>query len=91
MSEPSSGVKAVSVIVAALLLVAFVYLISSTPFPHASYTSIGTELPVSQGVDLGAGMSRFMWDYRGLDLMAQTLVLFATAIACLAMLREESH
>jgi multisubunit Na+/H+ antiporter MnhB subunit len=34
-------------------------------------------------------MSGFLWDFRGLDLFFQTLLLFATAICCLAMLKEE--
>lgn len=32
-------------------------------------------------------MSGFLWDYRGLDLLMQALVLFATASGCTAMLR----
>jgi len=32
-------------------------------------------------------MSGFIWDYRSLDLIMQTLVLLATAIGCTAMLR----
>jgi multisubunit Na+/H+ antiporter MnhB subunit len=36
-------------------------------------------------------MGNFLWDFRGLDLMMQSLILFATAISCLALLREEKH
>jgi len=32
-------------------------------------------------------MSRFIWDYRSLDMIMQTLVLLVTAIGCTAMLR----
>jgi|GEM_PF-1577590 len=32
-------------------------------------------------------MSGFIWDYRSLDLVMQTLVLLATATGCTAMLR----
>jgi hypothetical protein len=32
-------------------------------------------------------MSGFLWDYRSLDLVIQTLVLLATATGCTAMLR----
>ncbi len=40
---------------------------------------------------LGGEMSNFLWNFRGLDLIMQTLILFATAISCLALLREEKH
>ncbi len=91
MSEGGNGgVRAVSFVAAALLLVAFLYLLSSSPFPYATYTS-PERLPVTPGSDLGGGMSLFLWDFRGLDLIIQTLVLFATAISCLALLREEKH
>jgi hypothetical protein len=36
-------------------------------------------------------MSGFLWNFRGLDLLMQTLILFATAISCLALLREEKN
>lgn len=32
-------------------------------------------------------MSGFLWDYRGLDLLMQSVVLFAAATGCTAMLR----
>ena len=35
------------------------------------------------------GVSSFLWEYRGFDLLTQALLLFATAMCCLAMLREE--
>lgn len=37
---------------------------------------------------LGQRMSSFLWKYRGLDIVAQAVLLFTSAIGCLAMLRR---
>jgi drug/metabolite transporter (DMT)-like permease len=37
--------------------------------------------------EIVSSMSGFIWDYRSLDLVTQTLVLLATATGCTAMLR----
>jgi multisubunit Na+/H+ antiporter MnhB subunit len=91
MSENgSSGVKVASLIVMGLLFLSFLYIVSIDPFPHAQYLSrelLSTQDPTA----LGGEMSNFLWNFRGLDLIMQTLILFATAISCLALLREEKH
>ncbi|MGD0803139.1 MAG: hypothetical protein ABSA11_03600 [Candidatus Bathyarchaeia archaeon] len=90
MSENGGAVKVAGVAVAALLFLSLIYVVSSTPFPHASYRS--DELKPTEPSDaLGSEMSGFLWNFRGLDLLMQTLILFATAISCLALLREEKH
>jgi hypothetical protein len=74
--------------VSVLLLFSLLYVVSSAPFPYGDYVSprLASIRPTE---DLGWKMSGFLWGYRGLDLFMQTLVLFATAISCLALLREE--
>ena len=91
MSENGNGaVKIAGIAVSALLFLSLLYVVSSTPFPHAKYRS--RELLSTEPTDaLGGEMSNFLWNFRGLDLMIQTLILFATAISCLALLREEKH
>ena len=90
MNENNGAVKVVGLFVAGLLFLSLLYVVSTTPFPHASYMS--RELLSTQHSDvLGGEMSNFLWNFRGLDLMMQTLILFATAISCLALLREEKH
>ena len=42
---------------------------------------------VTQSV--GKEVSKFMWESRSLDLIAQALVLFGAAVGCLAILRSE--
>jgi hypothetical protein len=90
MSEKSDFIKVASIIITALLFISFLYVITNTPFPHAVYRS--RELLPTQTPDaLGGEMSNYLWNFRGLDLLMQTLVLFATAISCLALLKEEKH
>ena len=84
------AVKVVSITFSALLFFSLLYVVSSTPFPHAKYRSREL-LPTEPADALGGEMSNFLWNFRGFDLMMQTLILFATAISCLALLREEKH
>jgi len=37
---------------------------------------------------VGSGVSRFMWSDRTLDMITQAVLLFATAVACIALLRS---
>lgn len=71
-----------------LLFLSFMYVSSSVPFPSGSY-AYSQLVPVTPSDQIGPAMSEFLWQYRGLDLLFQTLVLFATSICCLAMLRRE--
>jgi len=91
MSENNNGsVKVAAAIVAGLLFVSLFYVVTTTPFPYSSYRSREL-LPTEPADALGGGMSNFLWNYRGFDLIMQTLILFATAISCLALLREEKN
>ncbi len=90
MSDNNGSVKVAGLIVTGLLFLSLLYVVSTTPFPHTSYLSREL-LSTRQAEDLGGEMSNFLWNFRGLDLMMQTLILFATAISCLALLREETH
>jgi multisubunit Na+/H+ antiporter MnhB subunit len=90
MSEENGSMKVAGLIVAGLLLLTLIYVVSTSPFPHAQYLSREL-LSIRQPDDLGGEMSNFLWNFRGLDLIMQTLILFATAISCLALLREEKH
>ncbi len=40
---------------------------------------------------IGQRVSRFLWNYRVLDLMGQAFVLFAAAACCMALLRVEER
>jgi multisubunit Na+/H+ antiporter MnhB subunit len=90
MSENNGAVKVASLLISGLLFLSLLYVVSTTPFPHASYLSREL-LSTQQAEGLGGEMSNFLWNFRGFDLIMQTLILFATAISCLALLREEKH
>jgi multisubunit Na+/H+ antiporter MnhB subunit len=90
MSEGNGSVKVAGAIVTCLLFFTLLYVVSTEPFPHAQFLSREL-LSTRQPDELGGAMGNFLWDFRGLDLMMQSLILFATAISCLALLREEKH
>jgi hypothetical protein len=90
MSENSNGVKVVGIIVCSLLFLTFLYLISTVPFPHSVFRSREV-LPIRPGEELGAGMSLFLWNFRGLDMLVASVFLVTTSLSCLALLREEKQ
>lgn len=87
MSESNVG-KAAGVAVAVLLFAALMMVVLSEPFPYTTMAH-SEMIPTQPGAEIGSAMSGFLWDFRGMDLTFQTLVLFTTAICCLALLREE--
>jgi multisubunit Na+/H+ antiporter MnhB subunit len=88
MSESRTSLYA-GIVIAVLILGALVLILVNEPFPSSEL--VHSELiPTQPGSQIGGAMSGFLWDFRGLDLLFQTLILFATAICCLAMLREET-
>lgn len=87
MSDIKSG-KVAGIIVSVLIFATFMVILASEPFPglHQSHDELVSTTP-SGGI--GGAMSRFLWDFRGFDLSFQTLILFTTAICCLALLKED--
>ena len=69
-----------------LLFTSLTYILLNTPFKAVPF--IHEELVSTESSsEIGRAMSNFLWERRGFDLLMQTLVLFATAVCCLAMLR----
>ena len=87
MSEDKTILLA-GLVLSAVILGGFLYILASEPFPSSSLVH-SEMIPIQPGSRIGGAMSGFLWDFRGMDLMFQTLVLFTTAICCLALLREE--
>ena len=79
-----------SVVAAILILTTFMVILTSEPFP-SSKVAHSEVVRTEPGAEIGRAMSKFLWDFRGFDLTFQTLILFTTAICCLALLREEIH
>ncbi len=77
-------------VLAAMLAVSLVALAVQHPFQVFGYGDVSGRL-LPDSADLGPEASRFMWTYRGLDVIAQAFAIFAAAIACLAMLRSDNE
>ncbi len=88
MSEKSNSTKIIGVIVCVLFFLTFLYIISTTPFPHSIFRSREV-LPIRPNEELGAGMSLFLWNFRGIDMLIASILLITTAISCITLLREE--
>ncbi|MCX6643286.1 MAG: hypothetical protein NTV15_07845 [Candidatus Bathyarchaeota archaeon] len=88
MSENNNGVKVVGVMVCGLLFLTFLYVISTVPFPHAVFRSREV-LPIRPSDELGAGMSLFLWNFRGIDMLIASILLITTAMSCITLLRGE--
>jgi multisubunit Na+/H+ antiporter MnhB subunit len=78
------------VVISVLIFGALTLVLVNDPFPSSKL--VHSELiPTQPGSHIGGAMSGFLWDFRGLDLVFQTLILFTTAICCIALLREETR
>lgn len=52
-----------------------------------SVTVVETALVEADSKTIGQAMSAFLWNQRGLDIILQGIVLFASALCCLALMR----
>lgn len=77
-------------VISALIFAAFGYILVNEPFPGSDLVH-SEIIPTQPSSQIGGAMSEFLWNFRGLDLVFQTLILFTTAICCLALLREETR
>ena len=85
------GIEAAGLTVAILAVIVSCVFIAQNSFPAFQYAS-GEYSPkhlVETTENVGQEVSRFMWESRSLDLIAQALVLFGAAVGCLAILRSE--
>lgn len=91
MREKIGASTIISAICAFITAVLLVYITSTVEFPYFPYVyrffNPVTVTPSTPTV--GQEMSRFLWENRGLDLIAQAVLLFASASGCIAMLRTE--
>jgi len=87
MSE-NKNTALIGVAISILIFASFMIILAREPFPNSTLAH-SEKISTQTGSEIGATMSKFLWDFRGLDLTFQTLILFTTAICCLALLREE--
>ena len=88
MAENKINTKVLGLVLSSLIFLAFIYIMSAEPFPYHNIAHIAM-IPISQPDNLGKYMSQFLWNYRGLDLLMQSILLFSTAMCCLALFRKE--
>ena len=87
MSDTKTN-STIGIVATILIFATFMLVLTSEPFP-SSTVAHSEFIPTEPGAEIGSSMSKFLWDFRGFDLTFQTLILFTTAICCLALLREE--
>jgi hypothetical protein len=76
-----------------LAILVFWMLVVEYDFPVFKYVSPDQppELVENDTWIIGQEVSRFLWEYRVIDLIAQAFVLFAAAACCMALLRVEER
>ena len=80
----------IGLLISILFFASLMIVLTSEPFPR-SQLSHSEIIPTKPFSDIGGAMSRFLWDFRGLDLSFQTLIILTTAICCLTLLRKETE
>lgn len=81
-------IEVAGLVLSVLAVITFYLFIAQNSFPAFKY-AVSEENLVETTQPIGLKVSLFMWDYRSIDLIAQAFVLFASAAACLAILRRE--
>ena len=76
---------------AILITLVFSMLIVGYEFPDFTSEDLPEEFVEIEASTIGPEVSRFLWDYRVIDLIAQAFVLFAAAACCVALLRTEER
>jgi hypothetical protein len=75
--------------VTVLSLLVFSILVVRHEFPAFEYATSTEEFVEIDMSRIGLEVSRFLWTYRLVDLIAQAFVLFVAAACCVAVLRAE--
>lgn len=76
---------------AIFVVLIFSMLILEYTFPVFKYRGAPTEPVRNETSIIGPEVSRFLWNYRVVDLIAQAFVLFAAAACCVALLRTKER
>ena len=88
MTDSLEKASILGFIAAILLFSSLLYLVLSMEFPLFS-TARNAFIPIELADSGGVGISGFLWNKRGFDMLMLSLVLFAVSVCCLAMLKEE--
>lgn len=86
-------IRVAGLIATVLAVIIFSALIVEHEFPAFKYAEADQRailVECETGI-IGQEVSRFLWNYRVVDLIAQAFVLFAAAACCTALLRIEER
>jgi len=81
--------KAIGMTVSILALVLLGRLVFTYDLTVFEYIRARVQFVQSMAPDIGQQASRFLWNYRVLDILAGAFLVFVAAACCIAMLREE--
>ncbi|MDH5807370.1 MAG: hypothetical protein QXW62_04890 [Candidatus Methanomethylicaceae archaeon] len=72
-------------IITGIMIFSLVLIIYKEPFPTFNYSKNLVDI----NSDIGKSYSKFIWEERWQDLIAQAFVMFTAAASCLAMFRPK--
>ncbi|NHV60627.1 MAG: hypothetical protein HA492_04405 [Candidatus Verstraetearchaeota archaeon] len=84
---PLDKTAAAGAFLSVLAILIFATMVYQNSFPALGYTLDTSHYLSTQG-DIGLGYSRFLWENRNVDVIAQAFVMFVAALSCLAIFRE---
>ncbi len=86
--DPTRILGIVSSILVAILIL---YMVQSYDFKVFEFVEYNVEYVKASAGTVGFEVTRFLWTRRIIDLTLQAVLLFATILCCIAMLRSEER
>jgi hypothetical protein len=80
-------IQVTGLVLSILAIFTFSVFVVNNTFPAFDFAISDQDL-IEIDESTGDEASAFMWDYRGIELLAQSFVLFLTAVGSLALLRD---
>lgn len=84
-------IRWVGLMVAVLAILVFSKLTVEHEFPTFEFAGPPIELVEDDIAVIGAEVSRFLWENRVIDMIAQAFILFVAAVCCMVILRTEGE
>jgi hypothetical protein len=88
----SDKISFAGLLISIAILIMLLWVNSASTFDLKEFTRFGQDF-VKAAPDVGIATSKYLWNFRTLDLIIQAILVFAAAASCIAMLRpaKESH
>jgi len=90
MNGTAKAAAAAALLSVLCVLLLFSWLALEEAFPAFHFAParfLDQLLPLGTLGGIAEGVSRFLWERRGLDLLMQAFVIIATVVCCMAMLK----